>query len=573
MNVDLLTYTPRQQKDSYCMAGSVFTQAITCSRTRPAWPWVALLLWACMASASAQDWSYRVRPGDTLWDLSGEYLKPEFTWQKLQDHNQISNPYSLPPGSTVRFPLAWLRVQPAKAKVVKVNGQASVEGVGQSPAGAVSEGMELGVGALLRTTTGASLSLEFADGSRLLLKENSELRLDRMSRYGKSGMADTHLRLQRGRITNTVQPTRGNSPSFIVDTPNASSAVRGTRFRVDAGETGTLAEVTEGKVVVANGRKQALVNRGFGTSVPVGQGSAWKVVRLLPAPDLSTLPPKLNGARAQVSWQPIEGASSYRIEVSDTPKFDGLLADLESSTPQTTLPALADGQYSLRVRGVDAGGLQGLDAVAGFTVENLPEPPYAIAPAIDATVREAQVEFRWAKATDAGSYHFELADEPTFASLLMSHTASDTTPLQLPQPLAPGSYYWRIASNRADGQRGPFSDPMAFTVQPLPEAGDIGNESDGRSMSFRWRAGETGQQYRFQLSRSPTFDTLQLDQLVDQPQITVPRLRAGTWYLRAQSIGSDGHEGPVPAAQSVQVPCRLCGALTASGVILLLLVL
>jgi hypothetical protein len=155
----------------------------------------------------------------------------------------------------------------------------------------------------------------------------------------------------------------------------------------------------------------------------------------------------------------------------------------------------------------------------------------------------------------------------------MSHTASDTTPLQLPQPLAPGSYYWRIASNRADGRRGPFSDPMEFTVRPLPEAGEIGNESDGKNMGFRWRAGEAGQQYRFQLSRSPAFDTLHIDQVVDQPQITVPKLRAGIWYLRAQSIGSDGQEGPVPAAQSVQVPCRLCAPLTASAVLLLLLVL
>lgn len=555
------------------MASSVLAQSSKCSRTRLSWVWVALLLWLCMATASAQEWSYRVRPGDTLWDLSGEYLKPDIAWQKLQAHNQITNPYSLPPGSTLRFPLAWLRMQPAKAKVLAVKGEASVEGLGSAVASVVSEGMELGIGALLRTGKGASLSLEFADGSRLLLKENSELHLDRMSRYGKSGMVDTHLRLQRGRITNTVQPTRGNSPSFIVDTPNASSAVRGTRFRVDAGEAGTLAEVTEGKVVVATGKQQALVNRGFGTSVAAGQGRSLQVVRLLPAPDLSTLPAKLNGARAQLDWQAIEGASSYRIEVSDTPQFDGLLADLESSTPHATLPVLPDGKYSVRVRGVDTGRLQGLDAVAQLEVETLPEPPYAIAPAIDAVVREAQVEFRWAKATDAGSYHFELADEPTFANLLMSHTASDTSPLQLPQPLAEGSYYWRIASNRADGKRGPFSDPMAFTVRRLPEVGDIGNESDARQMTFRWRAGEAGQQYRFQLSRSPTFDKLHVDQVVDQPQISVPRLRAGTWYLRAQSIGSDGHEGTLPAAQSVQVPCRLCGPLTATGVLLMLLVL
>ena len=382
-----------------------------------------------------------------------------------------------------------------------------------------------------------------------------------------------HLRLQRGRITNSVQPTRGNSPSFIVDTPNASSAVRGTRFRVDAGEAGTLAEVTEGKVAVAAGNKQAMVRHGFGTSVSTGKDGSLQVVRLLPAPDVSAFPSKLNGARPQLQWPAIEGANSYRVEVSDTPQFDGLLADIESSSAQATLPVLQDGHYSVRLRGVDAHGLQGLDATASLEVESLPEPPYAVAPGIDAVVREAQVEFRWSKAADAGSYQLELSGEPSFASLLMSHAASDASPLRLPQPLAPGSYYWRIASNAADGKRGPFSDPMQFTLQPLPDAGEIGNESDDRHMSFRWRAGEAGQKYRFQLSRSPAFEKTHVDQLVDQPQITLPRLRAGTWYLRAQSIGSDGHEGPWPPAQSVQVPCRLCGPLAASGVLLMLLVL
>ena len=148
------------------MASSVLAQSSKCSRTRLSWVWVALLLWLCMATASAQEWSYRVRPGDTLWDLSGEYLKPDIAWQKLQAHNQITNPYSLPPGSTLRFPLAWLRMQPAKAKVLAVKGESSVEGLGSAVASVVSEGMELGIGALLRTGKGASLIHCFAGKDR-----------------------------------------------------------------------------------------------------------------------------------------------------------------------------------------------------------------------------------------------------------------------------------------------------------------------------------------------------------------------------------------------------------------------
>jgi len=40
----------------------------------------------------AQDWTYRVRPGDTLWDLGGRYLKPDVPWARLQAHNRVADP-------------------------------------------------------------------------------------------------------------------------------------------------------------------------------------------------------------------------------------------------------------------------------------------------------------------------------------------------------------------------------------------------------------------------------------------------------------------------------------------------
>ncbi|MEE7567834.1 LysM peptidoglycan-binding domain-containing protein, partial [Xanthomonas sp. Kuri4-3] len=37
-------------------------------------------------AVQAQDWHYRVRPGDTLWDLGERYLKPGLDWQRLGRH-------------------------------------------------------------------------------------------------------------------------------------------------------------------------------------------------------------------------------------------------------------------------------------------------------------------------------------------------------------------------------------------------------------------------------------------------------------------------------------------------------
>ena len=532
-----------------------------------------LLLLACSPLASAEDWSYRIRPGDTIWDLAGEYLKPGIPWQRLQAHNRISNPYQLPPGSTVRIPLAWLHLQPARARVVAVRGQALVDGIGSGGAVPATEGMQLGVGALLRTARDATLTLEFADRTRLLLQGGSELRLDRLSQYGKSGMVDTRLRLQRGRITNSVTPSRGTSPAFIVDTPNATSAVRGTRFRVNAEESRTQTEVTEGSVAVGAGSRSALVKRGHGTVVASGQATPIQAVPLLPAPDLSGIPATLNGARAEVKWRASEQAQRYRVQISDTASFDTLLADLETTDALAKLPPLQDGTYFLRVRAIDAQGLEGYDATARFAAETLPEPPFAIAPKADSLVREVQPEFLWADVADAAAYRFELADNADFQRPL-SLRQEKSTRLRAPQALPPGRYYWRIASDAGNGRQGPYSDPIGFTLQPLPEAGEIEDESDdSHNVTFRWRAGEPGQRYRFQLSRSPDFENKRVDQVVDQAQITLPKLRSGTWYLRAQAIGSDGYEAPFPPAQRVKVPCGMCTGLVAGGMLWILLAL
>lgn len=520
--------------------------------------WVILLLWLCAPLASAQDWDYRVRPGDTLWDLAGKHLRTEVSWEQLQAHNQIRDPLALAPGSRLQIPLAWLRQQPAKAKVIAVHGAAHLLRPGESTVSAVAAGQELSIGSRLRTAKDASLSLEFADGSRLMLAGDSELVLDHMTRHGKSGMVDTRVRLPRGRVTNSVEPVRGRAPGFIVETPNASSSVRGTRFRVDASAEGTDTEVVEGTVAVKTGHHQTLLRKGQGTSADAGNAGPLKVVRLLPAPQLLDLPPTLNGARAQVRWQPLPGAVQYRLEIDRGPRFDTLVADLLSVSPEASLPLLAEGRYHLRLRAIDAQGLEGEDVLASFQSELLPEPPYAIAPRHGGVVREPRGEFRWTAATEAGGYRFELADDPAFEQPLLAVSADSAAPLRLPQALSPGQYYWRIASNGKDGRHGPFSDAMGFSLQPLPESGPIKADAGAGGHTFRWRQGEPGQRYRFQMSRSPDFAHLAVDQVVDQAEVTLPKMRRGTWYLRAQAIGSEGYEAPFPSAQQVRIPCQAC---------------
>jgi hypothetical protein len=538
------------------------------------WRWGLLFLLAAAASVQAQEWAYRVRPGDTLWDVAGAHLKPSIPWQRLQDHNRIANPYQLAPGSTLQIPLAWLDRQPARARVVAVRGNATSRSAAGRDA-PVTAGMSLGSGAVLKTSPDASLSLEFADGSRLLLLGDSELLLDRLTRFGRSGMADTRLRLQRGRIGNEVRRLRGPAANFVVDTPSASSAVRGTQFRVEAREGRTHTEVLEGRVAVnARNQRGALLRHGFGAVVVPGQ-AAIAAVALLPAPDLSRIAPLTQSPRPELAWPQVPGAHGYRVQVGEHRRFDSVRVDMEVEAPRVQLPVLDAGHYAIRVRAIGKDGLEGRDAVTALQVDDQPAPPYSIAPAAGSVVRTPDVVLRWTRAPGAVAYDYEIAGAAGFARPVARARVQDTASIGLPDPLPPGDYAWRIRSIDASGKAGPFGDPLAFTVRPLAEVNaiDTAAPTDTREVTFRWQAGQPGQRYRFQMSRTPDFRKTEVDVLVDRAEATLPRLRGGTWYLRAQTIDVDGFEGPVPAPQQIDVPCRWCRIGAGAGALLILLAL
>ena len=173
------------------------------------------------------------------------------------------------------------------------------------------------------------------------------------------------------------------------------------------------------------------------------------------------------------------------------------------------------------------------------------------------------------------TYDYEIAGATGFTEPVARARVDDTASIRLPDPLPPGDYAWRIRSVDASDKTGPFGDSLAFTVRPLAEVTtiDTAAATDTHGVTFRWQAGQPGQRYRFQMSRTPDFRKLEVDMRVDQAEVTLPRLRSGTWYLRAQTIDVDGFEGPFPAPQQVEVPCRWCRIGAGAGALLILLAL
>lgn len=535
-----------------------------------------LVLAAMMLSAApvlAQDCTYRVRPGDTIWDLSARYLKPSIAWEQLQSHNGIADPYRLPPGSQLRFPVAWLQVQPAPARVLAVRGPVQSQADGQ-PLREVIEGDLLRIGQELVTGEDASVTVVFADDSRLQLRERSRLRFDQLSRYGRTGMVDTRLRLQQGRASNRVTPANGPASRYIIDAPTATSSVRGTVFRVSAGQDGRGAatEVLDGRVQVGNRRGQRLVSRGQATRSPSLDARPAGVEALLPAPVLSSEPQRLATLPAALAWQPVTDAAGYRVEVVRADQPEVLLFARDTDTTTLTLPDLPPGELRLLVRAVSAEQVEGLDAEQDFQVRDQPVAPLTVRPLHGQTINSARPRFEWTRVADAERTVLQIAHDPQFLDLLLEQDTR-ATHLRPVLDLPPGEYVWRVASVDRNGDRGRFGQPLPLVITDAPVDPALQPpEAAKGQLTLRWQAGEPGQRYRVQLDRRGDFRAPLLDQELAQPEVSIKRPWRGTLHVRVQYIDEDGYAGPFSPAQQIALPCRTCYA-TGGGALLLWLLL
>ncbi|MFC5741046.1 FecR domain-containing protein [Dyella tabacisoli] len=532
--------------------------------------WSIIVLWAAgmmPLAAQATDWNYRVRPNDNIWDLSSRYLKPSIPWQKLQEYNQVADPLHLPPGMSLHIPIDWLRVQPAHASVVAVMGDAHALLPGQPQAIAVKPAMSFGYGAHLTTGPDASLTLEFADRSRVLMHGDSELDLDQMSAYGQTGMVDTRLRLQHGRVSNDVTPLSGPAAHFSVETPGTISSVRGTHFRIaaDAGTKQSQAEVLTGRVDVAGGKGHLLVNKGHGVAVADGSRPG-KDHLLLPAPNLHCPEQPLRQQPYAFAWPAQQGAQHYRAQLAPTARFEVLIQDRRIDEPKIFLPDLPDGDYALRIHGIDEDQLEGLDAVCTIRIDGHPQPPLVLEPQSDSKVRDTRPSFRWTESQEIASYAWQLASDADFSQLLSDQPQIKSGNVRAPQNLAYGHYYWRIASRDNSGKLGPYSAPLPFELIAEPPAPALdAPKHSSHELSLGWQPGAPGQHYRVQLARTADFAKPAVDQTVDEPKLQIPRPGSGKWLVRVQTIDTDGYAGPWSSTQTVKLPCAACRIAAAGG--------
>jgi len=420
------------------------------------------------APAMAKDWTYTARPGDTLWSISDIYLRSPTDWLVLQQHNQITDPKKIAPGTQIRIPLALLKQKPDPVIVSFVRGTAWLRrGKASDPALPLSAGSLLNVGDRISTDADASVTLTFADGSIVTVSERSELELDTISTHRASGMVDTRLRLQRGQVQSQVRPREKPGARFEVITPAAVAAARGTGFRVTSIESPAAmrSEVTEGNIGVSAQSVERAVAAGYGVITTKGEAPGYPT-QIPAAPNLARIPGALApGDRA--SWDPVLGAVGYRVIILDAQASAARISEKSQTEAILVWPDIKPGQYRLQIRATDATGFEGLDGEQAITGLAPPAAadlaaPETVSPRDFTNTHSQQLTFHWRAIAGANTYRIQI--QAADAATPVLDAVIDSLHYMTPIPLPAGHYVWRVAAHNAAKKQSAFSGEVHFAV-------------------------------------------------------------------------------------------------------------
>ncbi|MFT3665269.1 FecR domain-containing protein [Piscinibacter sp.] len=433
----------------------------------------AVLLLATASAARPQEpiVDYRVVPGDTLIELSKTVFAGPRAWREIARLNRLPDPDLILPGQVLRVPLRLMRMQRLPVTLASSVGEVRVGGAAAPAGGALAEGQQVETGAA------GSAVLVLADGSRVRMPPSTLAEIvssrapgadeAQASRRAADGWFAGGMRLLRGSVEVLATKLRRSQP-LEVETPTAVVGVRGTQYRValdtDSAIT-TRSDVLEGKVRLESPRRTngADIPAGFGATMDTS-GRRPVPVELPGPPDLGALPERFE--RPLVRFTLPAETSALHLQVAQDEAFERIVADLHAQPgAEVSIAGLGDARWFLRARRVGDQGVEGYDAVRPFVLKARPEPPASSTPRAGSTQPAGPVEFQWSPHPDARTARLQVARDEAFQNIVTEREGLEGGQVTL-NIGEPGTYHWRLASVRADGDQGPFGDAQRFELLP-----------------------------------------------------------------------------------------------------------
>jgi len=518
-----------------------------------------VLLFLAFAAFTAQDTGsveITVVAGDTLNNICRAYLIDPVIWPKIATLNRLPNARLIYPGQRISIPVEYIGGFEDDGLVTFVGGEAFLKPKSKSDWTALNLRDVVHSGDELKTGETGVVEITFASGNELQVRPDAQLKVLVTKKLDEMNVFQRIL-LGLGKVIVRVKEVTGRSNRFEIKTPSAVAAARGTIFRVglDTAET-TRTETLRGKIGVEAQAVLEEVKEGEGTLVRKNEPPLKP--RALPRPPEALDP--LTGELTVplfIRLSKVGEAAGYRVCLSRDAEGRDVVAETASrpDQPAEFKGPIADGDYFLLVRSVDADGLEGRDSEPRpIKIHNIMALLEPVSPVEGAIIAGAPIEILWPEIPRTGRYHLQIAADADFKNLVVDRTDMAAATFLTP-PLKPATYWLRSSAVPDYGREGEFCLPHKFQIIALPEAPILSEPKiKGKEVRFTCKNLGPGIVYRFQMARDERFLNMVEELLSPRPEIAfVKPSETGIYYARVAAVSPSGSEGPFSDIQTFRI--------------------
>ena len=299
----------------------------------------------------------------------------------LAEYNQLPVHHKLTVGTEIIVPT---HLEPKKnfATVAFAKGEATLKVAGsrivKRPIGADDQIYTTDV---IETGKSGFVSLLLSNGSVFNVQPSSEVSLRTLQCLPDDAACEVNIESSSGSVVADVEKRPDQQNRFLISTPYASAAVRGTVFDFGATADEMLVGVTEGEVEISAADVSTSLPIGFGASA--GNGSApGNLVPLLKAPSFFQAPQRFSSEDV-LAWRPSEGAEDYQLSLASDAAgqqeiYRQSVSGQSADAVRQTIDPLPPGEVFATLRPVDQYGFKGFRGKQVLNIvtldEQLPKP-------------------------------------------------------------------------------------------------------------------------------------------------------------------------------------------------------
>lgn len=260
------------------------------------------------------------------------------------------------------------------------------------------------------------------------------------------------------------------------------------------------------------------------------------------------------------TWNPVEGAASYRLEIATNPDFSPVLfgdsVNHESFTPPAPT-VLAPGKYYWRVRAENNHRALYQSAWSVSNTVNITLPTPSLIEPMPGALVQYPPTFKWEyvltptvqPSWGTTKYHLQVASNPNGFGSPVENVTVDTTTWTPQTAYKDGTYYWRVAVQDGSNKDGPYSPIRSFTKQypqiqlTSPLTGALAVDFP----SYIWEPVHGAAKYAVEVFTDPNFSN-KYDEASGGTNNarfhTLKRYALNTYYWRVAMIDKQNNYGP-----------------------------